>query len=344
MSFGTPWNDDNRSPRHAPGSRELAAEVRRAAEKLIADLEQAERLTGNWAREELADALVDAALSQCLSRLSATGCWGEENRLPSSELWSAAGRLLEVGSLQHHARSKPHGYAGDYEMLTRICEQSSCRHPLGRVFDRYFLRQAAPQAVRSRTWQTVAALVSHCMKRCGGYHAVSVGSGPAIELREAIGMLPGDRRAELRVTLLDLDPAALDCARHRIEPLLPSGALRCVRTNLARLAQTADRATILGSPDFLVCSGLFDYLDDDSATATLRLFWERLAGGGLLLVGNFAPHNPTRAYMEWIGNWYLTYRTAEQLTRLATRAEIPPEKFTVGCEQLGVDLFLIGTG
>jgi len=59
-------------------------------------------------------------------------------------------------------------------------------------------------------------------------------------------------------------------------------------------------------------------------------------------VGNFAPHNPTRAYMEWIGNWYLVYRTAEHLARLADQAEIAESRVAVGREALRIDLFLIG--
>jgi len=74
----------------------------------------------------------------------------------------------------------------------------------------------------------------------------------------------------------------------------------------------------------------------------LRWFWEQLAPGGSLLVGNFAPHNPTRAYMEWIGNWYLIYRTVEEMHELAARAGIPADQVTIGCERLGVDLFLAG--
>ena len=59
-------------------------------------------------------------MNQLLSQLSATGIWGPDNRLPSSELWKRAGDVLSVGSLQLHARTKPFGYAGDFEMLARI--------------------------------------------------------------------------------------------------------------------------------------------------------------------------------------------------------------------------------
>ena len=67
----------------------------------------------------------------------------------------------------------------------------------------------------------------------------SVGSGPAIDVARAAATLPDERRAALRVTLLDLDPAALDAARQRLEPLVTGDGLACVRTNLYRLAQAA---------------------------------------------------------------------------------------------------------
>ena len=96
----------------------------------------------------------------------------------------------------------------------------------------------------------------------------------------------------------------------------------------------------MGTPDFLVCPGLFDYFDDEAAVANLAMFWDRLAEGGLMLVGNFAPHNPTRAYMEWVANWYLTYRSPEEMRKLALAAGIPKEAFTVGSDRTGANLFL----
>jgi len=342
MVLGPAWRAINANDRPAAEGDELLPTVRAAAEQLVERLRRAEDATRGWSDRKLTEGLVDAALSQCLRQLAATGCWGKANQLPSSELWRIAGPLLETGLLQYCARFKPHGYAGDYEMLCRICEDYCCDHPLGRAFDRYFQNQAAPQAVRSRTEQTAAALASHCLGHGGGaYRVVSVGSGPAIDVHWALEMLPEDRRKGWQVTLLDLDPDALDFARRRLEPLVPEKALRCVRSNLFRLAQDSGLGEELGRPALLVCSGLFDYLDEESAVAMLRVFWQQLAEGGVLLVGNFAPHNPTRAYMEWIGNWYLTYRTAEEVERLGFRAGISPNCLVIGSERLGVDLFLI---
>ena len=341
MVLGPTWRETD-GPALPPDDARLLATVRAAGEQLVERLRAAEDLTEHWSRRELTEGLVDAALSECLALLAATGCWGQANQLPSSELWRIAGPVLEVGVLQHCARFKPHGYAGDYEMLARICEDFCCDHPLGRAFDRYFQNQAAPQAVRSRTQQTAAALAADCLARDSGtYRVASVGSGPAIDVGRALAMLPEERRGDVRVRLLDLDPAALDFAKKRLEPLLADGALRCVRTNLFRLAQHSESSDELGSPDLLICSGLFDYLQDDAAVGMLGHFWRRLAEGGTLLVGNFVPHNPSRAYMEWIGNWYLTYRTVAAMERLGAGAGIPPECVKIGSERLGVDLFLL---
>lgn len=328
----------------AASAKDLLDKVRAVATDLVARLGEAERLTDGWRDEPLADALVDAALSESMVRLAETNCWGEANRLPSSELWRIAGPVLDVGSLQHHARFKPHGYAGDHEMLARICEESCCDHPLGRIFDRYFLRQAAPEAVRARTRHTAVTLVAHYLRRPRTqYRVASVGAGPAIDVCQALDTLPNTSLGALHVRLLDLDPNALEAAQRRLQPRLGGASLACVRTNLFRLAQGACGPKELQTADFLVCAGLFDYLDDEAATELLRFFWQQLAEEGTLLVGNFAPHNPSRAYMEWIGNWYLKYRTGDEMEKLGTEAGIPRGQFRIGCDCTGVDLFLVAS-
>lgn len=342
MVFLAPGTPAKSVSRDANSPKDVLDTVRAVATDLVARLHEAERLTGGWQDDRLADALVEAALSEALVRLAETDCWGEANRLPSSELWRIAGPMLEVGSLQNHARFKPHGYAGDHEMLGRICEPSCCAHPLGRIFDRYFLRQAAPAAVRARTRHTAVTLVAHRLRSPRTpYRVASVGAGPALDVCQAIDALPEDSLSGMEVRLLDLDPNALEAATKRLEPRLGGASLACVRTNLVRLAQGPRGAKDLQTPDFLVCAGLFDYLDDGAAADLLSFFWRQLAEGGVLLVGNFAPHNPSRAYMEWIGNWYLKYRTAAAMEDLGTSAGIPPGHFRVGCEDTGVDLFLV---
>jgi SAM-dependent methyltransferase len=227
-------------------------------------------------------------------------------------------------------------------LVTRICQYYHAPHPLGRAFDRYFHRQAAAEAVRARTEQVGAALAEHRLASASApYRVVSVGAGPALDIRQALALLPAERRPALEMTLLDLDPAALRFARRQLAPWCAPEQVICRRENLYRLAHPAKAAALPEECDFLICSGLFDYLPDAPAQELLRLFWRRLRPGGRLLVGNFAPHCPTRAYMEWGGNWYLIYRSAEQLDQLARAAGIPAGQFRIGAERTGVDLFVI---
>jgi hypothetical protein len=44
--------------------------------------------------------------------------------------------------------------------------------------------------------------------------------------------------------------------------------------------------------------------------------------------------------MEWIGNWYLTYRTQGELAELAQVAGIPAAAVRLGVERAGVNLYL----
>jgi hypothetical protein len=342
--LGPSWNPhDKREGREVDSaSPEVMSRTRAVADRLAADFTHIEQRSGGWRDEELAAALVDAALSAALAELAETGCWGRANQIPSSELWRATEPWLRHGWLQHRARTKPRGYAGDDELLTRIYERKLSTDPIGRVFDRYFQGQAAAEAVRSRTDQTAAALVSHCLRGSGRapYRIVSVGAGPALELARAARILPAVDRSRWLVTLVDIDEESLQRARDRLSAWLLPQQIITRRENLFRLGNNPRLASCVGPVDFSICTGLFDYLAPGPAQDLLGVLWKGLLPGGMLLVGNFAPHCPTRAYMEWIGNWYLIYRTRDELWQLAIDAGLPAGACQIGAERLGVDLFL----
>ncbi len=283
---------------------------------------------------------VFAAIEQCLATLAATQVWGSENRLPSALLWQHAGEWLEHGRLLHRARFKPRGYAGDDTMLRQICENWRCDHPLGAMLDGHFQSHAAPQAVRNRT-RMVAEAISLAVRQTTNpeIRVASVGSGPALDIAWAAAPLSPEERAALRVTLLDLDPRALEEARERLCTWLAPQHVNAVRENLYRLPQRPTAGELLDA-DLISCTGFFDYLNETDATALLRQFWRSLRPGGRLLVFNFAPQNASRALMEWIGNWYLVYRDEAEMHALAEAAEIPRSSLSVGFEPAAAALYI----
>jgi extracellular factor (EF) 3-hydroxypalmitic acid methyl ester biosynthesis protein len=319
--------------------RDLVAFAREVGRELANALTNA-NAEHSWRDDSESYQFVETSLSRAMERLSQLNVWGPDNRLPSSAFWDESGDLLRDGDLILHARFKPRGYAGDFEMLDKICYERLCDHPLGRLLDRFFQMQHAPQAVRNRTRMVSQQIVEGCRSRLGKtFHVVSIGSGPAIDVQWALEQLDEAERQRLLVTLIDLDPHALEHAERRLQPLIPSNNLTVTRQNLYRLWRNDDVPGSRTKADFVFCTGVFDYLNDEDAIRLLHTLatW---VGEGRLLVFNFSPANPTRAFMEWIGNWYLTYRTEGDMRELAERANLPAERTRFGVDDSGVNLFI----
>lgn len=325
-----------------PESQPVIERVREIAQELLAELRVVDE--AQTSSSQTCDGLYAAvrdALDDSLSQLVRLNLWGPENQLPSSELWNAAGHFLERGWLQNRARTKPRGYAGDWEMIARIRDEMLCDDPLGRLFDMYFQDQAAPRAVRNRMQLMTQWIRESAREREGSFQVSLVGSALGVEIRDALHSMDIREREKVSAVLLDLDPAALEYAQSQLCELLPPEGLILASENLFRLPDRTQIANCLAGSNLLLCPGLFDYLDDKAAAKMLRAFWDQLAPGGRLAVFQFAPHNPTRGYMEWFGNWYLIYRDRQQLDALAAAAGIPADQIELGAEATGTDHFLI---
>lgn len=87
-------------------------------------------------------------------------------------------------------------------------------------------------------------------------------------------------------------------------------------------------------------AGLFDYLDIKAAARLLKRMWNWTNKGGRVVIGNFHPENPTRNYMEWVGEWFLVHRTEDDMTELSHLAGIPREALSFDRDATGVQLFM----
>ena len=301
---------------------------------------------------------VNAAMNHCLQQLDATGLVGPANRIPSNEFWNLAKPVFERGALQLHAREKPRGYAGDYQLLDHICQNrtpgesrrvGSSDEPdrLGRAMDVFFQSQSAPCAVRNRYRDIAGHIVRHSAESADQpLRILSFGSGPAWEVNWSLEELTPAQIGRLDVTLMDIDPAALEFCRDNIgrsnaeagEGKLP--AVTTTRVNLGRFPRLKKVHASLEKFDLVYCAGLFDYLPAEQFVDMLQSLWNLVDENGTLLAFNFSDNNPSRAYMEWIGNWYLLQRSAGQLSELADQADLPKCEFRVQSEEEGVNLFL----
>lgn len=69
--------------------------------------------------------------------------------------------------------------------------------------------------------------------------------------------------------------------------------------------------------DLIYSSGLFDYFDLDKSVRLARKLWENVKPGGSLIITNAHPDNPTRFWMEYVSEWYLEYKTDQEMMLIA---------------------------
>ena len=87
-------------------------------------------------------------------------------------------------------------------------------------------------------------------------------------------------------------------------------------------------------------AGIFDYFDNDTFVRLLKRYLYFLDEEGELVVGNFSPNNPTRNYMEIVGDWHLNHRSTDKLISLTKACGVDPKNIRIGQEPEGVNLFL----
>ncbi len=252
-----------------------------------------------------------------LSREAVADFWREVTSGPLAE------------SLQDHVVRKPHGYAGDFEIIDRIylCDVSEDERL--RRWDEFFHAQPAPRAVRNRKdyfHRWLRGHVAGASRR--PLRVLNLGSGPARDVREWCAAEGTD---PVHFDCVDMDAKAIAHASALCAPF--GGAVRFHHANVLRFKPE-------GRVDLVWSAGLFDYLSDRLFVRLLRTLAGFVNDGGEMAVGNFGMENPSRPWMEEHGDWVLLHRSAEHLAALAEQAGFPAESVRVDGEPEGINLFL----
>lgn len=239
------------------------------------------------------------------------------------------------------AYSKPRGYAGDYltiEWIYRAEAAGSGR--VGPLLDRCFLDLRAAQAVRNRR-----ALLATEIQRTiqanmkGDVRVTSMACGPARELFDVFGQL--DRPVRLKATLIDIDAEALEFVRRERSNRGLDDRIELRLANLVYLATGRQQLEL--PPQQLVYSiGLIDYFEDRFVVKLIDYAHGLLAPGGRLILGNFHPRNPDRAFLETVLEWRLIHRTEDDLNRLYAASRFGRPSSRVRFENEGINMFAEG--
>jgi extracellular factor (EF) 3-hydroxypalmitic acid methyl ester biosynthesis protein len=287
-----------------------------------------ERLVATGGPEPSEYAAFNAWLKEVANELAT----GRMSRTELVTLRQAFGDALSPETLQGFSFSKPHGYSGDYEIIDRIYRKQIASDPRLRNWDRYSHTQSGPRAVRNRKTYFIKLLHQLEAQAIPGENVpvLNVASGPCRDLLE---FFRDHRKSGHALTFdcVDSDSEAIEFASALCLPYLDR--ITFIKANALRFNSPRTYRLIWSA-------GLFDYLGDKPFTFLLGQLYAMLGEEGELVVGNFSNDNPTRPYMEIVGDWHLHHRSEAELIELATASGVPGRDVRVGKEEEGVNLFL----
>lgn len=231
------------------------------------------------------------------------------------------------GTLLGHVRSKPFGYAGDFLIIDKIYREQVTEDQRFEKWDNFWQEQPACKAVRNRKDYFIHT-IQQALQQHSSMQLLNVASGPARDLAEIYGLI---EPARLQTVCVEADEHAINYAKELNEA--HAAQVEFVHRNIFRY--TAEQQF-----DMVWSAGLFDYFEDKIFIKLLQKFMSWTKPGGEVIIGNFGDHNPSRNYMELMGDWYLHHRSAKELTEMALEAGASRGAVRIGREDEGVNLFL----
>jgi len=246
----------------------------------------------------------------------------------------------------HRCRTKPLGYPGDFEVMRYLYErQFEGQTLLGKAIHLATVYTRGACAVRNRK-----DLVKDRIREAIAAHKgsskplriVSVAAGPAQESFELVGELGRDA-PEMELVLFDQDKQALSFAHARLsrlaEETLSPIKIIFLHDSIKRLLGDPGIFSEFGPFQVVFAAGLFDYLRFPTAARLSGNLYKNLAPGGTAYIGNMVPTNPCRWFLEHHLEWFLLYRTREEILEFG-RAAAPDAELGIVEEPTGVNPFL----
>ena len=230
-------------------------------------------------------------------------------------------------------------HSGSYRFADHIYKgEPSGRGAFGTWLDRQILALPAVRSFRSRFYAARDELTAFLRARAGTPGPIDVLSAPCgiprelVEAHRAFTSTGPPVRATLTFYGLDLDAEALQQAtrfarEHELAPFRPLHG------------DVFDRAIYpAGGVDFITCTGLAEFLDDDQVSELYATFYGCLRAGGVLVTSGMRGR-PLSDYLLRLAELTVHYRTASDLERLA-RA-LPFQRINTRVDDLGIQSILV---
>jgi len=218
---------------------------------------------------------------------------------------------LQTDPYASYSFRRPRGYPGDAVLMDfiygagssgAVLESSSA---LGRSIFRQISQNPAFPAIQGRRDLFARRIEKACQEHQSS-RILSVACG---HLREGRVLHKREMPRPARFVALDQDEESLALVASEHKGL----GVECLRESAIRLLSNHFD---IGEFDLIYSAGLYDYLSDEFSARLLQALVRRLAPGGTLVVANMLPDIPACGYMEAVMDWWLIYRTPEQMAEM----------------------------
>ncbi len=236
--------------------------------------------------------------------------------------------ILNVNTLIGRSYVKPFGYPGDFYLIDHIYSNHVNGDKKYRNWDIFYQNQAGTRAVRNRKDYFLNQCLNLALKKHGEKRVLILGSGPATDVNEFLNMYTGN---DISFDLVDYDQNAIDYSSDKNKKF--EKLISYYKVNVLRF-EPSKRYDLIWS------AGLFDYFREKHFVYLVKKYINYVAEGGELVIGNFSTENPSQILMEVVSEWYLNYRSREDLLKIAGDAGLLNGNVFVDAEALGVNLFL----
>ena len=300
----------------------VSTSIQPTAPKKVANLvDNIKNLVGIAKREDLATYLEDET-----TKMIEEGAQSHEREADAKHLRQELHPYCLGSYLGERSITKPLGYPGDYLTIDHIYNNvSKGKNLLGKQLDSIILQTKAARAVRNRRKLLSREIESTVLESASMDRAAQVTSlacGPAREIQDFL--LANARSSQPVGTfsfhLIDMDMRALNHVHSWIQESSDEilGKRSSIHLHQANVLHLCTSKTKLDFPlqDLIYSVGLIDYFSDRVVVRILDWAHGMLRPGGKVILGNFHPRNPTRAFMDKVIDWPLTYRTEEDMKAL----------------------------
>jgi len=234
------------------------------------------------------------------------------------------------GEYVNWVAKKPFGYAGDFKIIDDIYKNQVQSVGFDSLWDNWFQQLTASKAVRERKDDFKKIIFDFVKERKNqDIRIMNLASGPAREIKELLEEDKDNLFSRVTFDCYDFDIRALNYAR---ELLNQPQSVNFFQKNAVRMALKKDITTeIPYKYDLIYSTGLFDYFDENIATRLVGNLKRIVKDEGVIFISNFRDKysNPSSIWMEWIGEWYLIYRTEEDFSKIFLNAGFLPRQIKI---------------